>query len=363
MSGTSVHDFFSRQAQEARGPESERPARRKTSRRRLVRRIALAGVAAVVVAAGGVVGAGYLTVSHLAGSVQRIHGIVALDARDQPVMPAATRKSMTVLLTSSATRPSQVGGGGADHSSTRPEELSGLIALVHFNADNHGGAVVSIPANTVVDVPGFGRMQLWSTLSVGGPSLLIRTVEHLTNVRISHYSVLDFAGATNVIGAMNGVDVDVPHTFTSDGITFRAGINHLTAATVLAYVRQAGVSEVVRTELQQNLIRAMLDKLAQQRSLGHVGSDLRVLHALARVLSVDSNFSDSQLESLGLRLAGLRGAKGVFITAPTTGQTPTTGPVYLVAGITNKLWRAIRNDAVAAFALRYPSTVTPGAPG
>ena len=361
MSDTSANDFFSRQAHEARGPEQERTARRKPGRSKLLKRIALASAIALVVGAGVVAGGGYLVVNHVASSVQRIHGIVALDAAHQPVMPAASRRSMTVLLTSSATRPaSDGGGGGTDGASTQPQALSGLIALVHLNADNRGGGVVSIPANSVVDVPGYGRMELWSTLKLGGPSLLIKTVEHLTNVRINHYSVLDFAGAVRVIGAMNGVDVDVPYTFSNEGFTFRAGINHLTAANVLAYVKQPGVSQVVRTEKQQNLIRAMLDKIAQKHMFSHIATDYRVLRAMAGSLSVDSNFTNSQLESLALRLGHLKSRDGTFITAPTTGGP--SGAVYLTS-LTRKLWSAIRHDAIAAFARRYPFTVTPGAPG
>lgn len=55
------------------------------------------------------------------------------------------------------------------------------------------------------------------------------------------------------------------------------------------------MSEVIRAELQGNLIRAMLDKLAADRML--VVTDVRVPHAIAAVPSVDNSFSGAQLES------------------------------------------------------------------
>jgi hypothetical protein len=57
-------------------------------------------------------------------------------------------------------------------------------------------------------------------------------------------------------------------------------------------------------------------------------------------------------------------ASTAFVTAPTTGSPVTggDGAVFLDTAIANKLWSAIRNDSVAAFARRFPSTVTPGAP-
>jgi LCP family protein required for cell wall assembly len=363
MSGTSINDFFRRQAREARGPEPGRPAARKAKRSKTLKRVALVSASSLVVVVGLVAGGAYFTVNHLASSVQRLHGITALDAAHQPTMPAATRKSLTVLLTSSRTQPSQIGGSGKLGSSTQPAAISGLISLVHLNADNRAGAVVSIPSNALVHVPGHGQMMLWNTLALGGPSLLIETVERLTNVRITHYSVLDFPGAARVVGALRGINVDVPYAFTNEGFTFPPGINHLTAGSFLAYVRQPGISQVIRTEKQQNLIRAMLDKIAQKRMFTRVATDYAVLHAMAGALSVDSNFSNSQLESLALRLGHLKGRDGTFITAPTVGTSAGTEAVHLNRRLTRKLWSAIRHDSVASFARRYPATVTPGAPG
>jgi len=363
MSEMSPDDFFRRQAQDARGPESPQrdpatPARR---RRRRLRRVALAAGISLALVTGIAAGGTFLTARHLAGSVQRLNGIAALDAAHQPVMPAATRKSMTVLLTSSGEQPGP-NGGGVDGASPDPEPLSGLIALVHLNAGGRGGGVVSIPANTVVHVPGHGSMKIWSTLALGGPSLLIQTVESLTNVRINHYSVLDFPGVSTVVGDMNGVNVDVPYTIHSQGFTFHAGINRLTAASVLPYARQFEVSQIGRTELQSNLVRAILDKIANQRLFSHPGTDFKVLDAMAQALSVDSNFTDAQLVALGLRLGDLSARSGTFITTPTTIRAGTKS-VFLRQPLARKLWSAIRSDSLAAYARRYPFTVTPGAPG
>ena len=261
---------------------------------------------------------------------------------------------MTILLTGSATEPAHRGGRGADGSSKAGEDPSGLIALVHLNASHRGGAVVSIPANALVYVHGHGNVELGDTLAIGGPSLLIKTVEKITGDRINHYSVLDFAGAAAVISALRNVPVDVPYTTTSMGFTFPAGTNYLNAADVLAYVRQPEVSEIGREELQSNLIRAMLDKIARADS---VSTDYHVIRALASVLSVDSSFSDSQLMSLALQLRHLRGHDGSFVTAPTLGGSARQGgdtPVRLNLRLDAKLWRAIRTDSVAAFAARYP---------
>ena len=350
----------------SQGPQPRRqhgPKRRGPKRRAV--RLALGGAIAVVVAVAAIAVAGYAAVSHLAGNIHRIPSAdAALDAANQPLMPAATRRSMTILLTGSEFVPAHIGGSGALGSSTFPEDQSGLIALVHIDADRRAGAIVSIPPNALVRMPGHGVMQLWNALPLGGPSLLIRTVEQLTNVRIDHYTVVDFNGLVSTLGPLGGVDVDVPEWTSSNGVVFHPGINHLTTATALDYVRQTSLSEEGRVLRQQALLRAILDKIAHEHLLSHPTAGFGILDAFTKALSVDSNFTNSALESLALHLHLLGGSDGTFVSAPVARTVSVGGQSAVVLNfrISRKMWRAIRNDAVAAFARRYPFTVTPNAP-
>ncbi len=138
---------------------------------------------------------------------------------------------------------------------------------------------------------------------------MIQTLDNLTGVRIDHYSRITYSGLSGVVDAMSGVDVNVPYPTTSLGFTFHAGINHLTGASALAYVRQPAVSEVGRMQLQENLFRVILRKIASHRYF--VGTDFHVLNAVVAAVSVDSTFTNSQLESLGLSLGHLQGSDGL----------------------------------------------------
>ena len=339
--------------------------RRKRGRKRRAVRLALGGAIAIVLAVAAIAVTGYAAVTDLADNIHRIPSAdAALDAANQPVMPAGTRRSMTILLTGSENAPAHIGGTGVDHSSTAPEGQSGLIALVHIDADRRAGAIVSIPPNALVRVPGHGVTQLWNALPLGGPSLLIRTVEHLTNVRIDHYTVVDFNGLASSLGPLGGVNVDVPEQTSSNGVPFHPGINHLTTATAIDYVRQASLSEEGRVLRQQALLRAILDKIAHEHLLGHPTAGFSILNAFTKALSVDSNFTNSALESLAMHLHLLGGGSGTFVSAPVARTTSFGGQsaVILNFRISHKMWRAIRHDAVAAFARRYPFTVTPNAP-
>jgi LCP family protein required for cell wall assembly len=346
MSDTSAHTFYAQQAGEAGEPEG--PAPRQKPHRGL-KRLALASAATIVALVATVAGGGYLWLNHKVGSVQRIQ-VAALDAKDQAAFAGGRPGSLNILLTASGLFPGR-------------DVPTGLIELLHLNGDQQGGAVISFPANLLVRVPGHGKQRLGETQALGGPSLMIETVERLTGVRIEHYSRITISGLAQIVGSMGCVNVSVPYATTSFGIHFQAGVNCITSVSALPYVRQVAVSQVTRTELQENLFRAVLHKIANRRYF--VATDWRVLDAVVRAVSVDSDLSNSRLERLALSLGHLSSRGGVSIDVPTSGAPGAgiTTPVFLQTRLADKLWRAIRTDSVAQLAQRYPSLVTPIAPG
>ena len=345
-----------------RDPGREPGPRRRSWKRRALR-ISLVAGAAVAMLAAGVAACGYALVTHLADNIHRIPSAdAALDAAGQPVMPAATRHSMTILLNGSQQVPAAI--GGRPGSPPARQEMSGLLALVHINVGGQAGAVVRIPANALAYVPGYGVTELWNSMPLGGPSLLIEAVEQLTGVRIDHYAVVDFDRLAGSLGPLGGVDVVVPQTTSSDGAVFPRGINHLTRATALDYVRQVSLSQDGQILRQQALLRAILQKLARLHLLTDPAGGFSVLNAVTKALSVDSNVTNSGLVSLVSRLRLLGSPAATYVAAPVRRSFVFEGQraVSLNQRVSRRLWQAVRDDAVAAFARRYPSTVSPFAP-
>jgi LCP family protein required for cell wall assembly len=332
------------------GPGSlapDEPAQPTRHRRRRLR-IALVSLASFVVLVGGVVAGGYAYVNHLAGSIQRIPvSFTKLDTANHPT------RAMTVLITGAGIGPTGVPEPGP------VPPTSGLIMLLHINADQQAGGVVSIPPQTIVRVPGHGRTEINNALAFGGPTLLVRTVELLTHVQIDHYARIDFAHVANVVNVVGGVNVVLPETTSSFGHVFHIGVNHLNGLTALYYARQTSLTQEGRVLRQQSLIRAVLHKLANRHLLTRPLTMVRVLNAIIRMLTVDSNFTNSELERLATELGGLSSRAGTFVTAPTH---ISGGQVHLDRAVSRRLWAAIRQDSIAAFARRYPFTVTPVAP-
>ena len=77
----------------------------------------------------------------------------------------------------------------------------------------------------------------------------------------------------------------------------RRGLNHLNATTAIDYARQPSLTQEGRVLRQQSLMRAVR-KIAMRNLLTNPITMNRVLHALISMLTVDSNFTNSELEHL-----------------------------------------------------------------
>src|SRR6185437_9099672 len=113
------------------------------------------------------------------------------------------------------------------------------IMLLHIAGDRRSATVVSIPRDSWVDIPGQGKKKINAAYAIGGPALLVRTIEQLTQIRIDHFAIIDFYGFKSIINAIGGVDVNVART-TTDVFhdTLHKGVNHLNGQQALNYVRE-----------------------------------------------------------------------------------------------------------------------------
>jgi LCP family protein required for cell wall assembly len=326
---------------------------RPTQRRRRGLRIALVSLTSLVVLVGAVAAGGYVFMNHMAGSIQRMPvKFTKLEAATQPAgYSSKYGGAMTVLITGKG-----IGPTGA--MSVPEDSASGLIMLLHVDAEGYSGGVVSIPPQSIVRVPGHGRTEIENALKFGGPSLLIQTIQNLTHVQINHYARMDFAHVDGVVNAMSGVNVTLPDATSSFGHVFHVGVNHLNGFAALAYARQPSLSQEGRVLRQQSLMRAVIRKIEFQHLLSNPLTMYRVLHALISMLTVDSDFTASQIEHLAKEVRNLTGATD-YVTAPVHVRA---GQVHLDRAISRQLWAAIRQDSISAFARRFPFTVTPAAP-
>jgi LCP family protein required for cell wall assembly len=292
----------------------------------------------LVVAAGG-----YAYVNHLVSSIPRVK--VAY-------LTAATASSgQTFLVTANPFGPTGING-----QSTSLPNYSKLFMLLHINANGKAGGAVTIPGDTIVNVPGHGSQPLWQALKTGGPSLAVETITKLTGVPVNHYARIDFNHVAALLDAIGGVQVAIPKTTKAFGQTFHAGVNQLTGVTAVYYARDPSLTDEGRTLRQEVLVRDVLAKIGDEHLLTNPVTMVSVLNAITKALTVDSNMTNSEVMSLARKLGSLGSSAATFVTAAT--QT-VRGQLVLNTATDDHLWTAIKQDDIKGFAAKYPSTVTP----
>jgi hypothetical protein len=121
-----------------------------TRRKRRSARVAGLSVLSIVVLLGATVATNLAVASNRADSIGRI-AVARLLSMTGP--PAKSGNGETVLITGA-----DFGPTGAVPPGSKAPAFSGLIMLLHLNANNQAGGLVSLPSKAVVPVPGHGSM-------------------------------------------------------------------------------------------------------------------------------------------------------------------------------------------------------------
>jgi len=339
----------------------DEPATKRRRRRRLLV-VALTALFALGACTFG--GAWWLS-ERYAGQVQRIPRVFEqIPEQERPAKaedgPAAGALNFLLAGTDRRSNRATTGEQAAEDVWIPGAQRSDTIILVHLSADRNKAYVISFPRDSWVEIPGHGLDKINAAFSLGGPSLYVRTIEKLTNIRIDHLAIIDWDGFIGLTNALGGVDVTIPQTVvdTHNDRVWEAGQYHLNGTDALDYVRQRyGLprGDFDRIQRQQYFLRDIMRKTLSSGTLSNPLRLARVLDAVTKTVSVDDTLSNSDLRGLALSLRGIRQSDVEFITAPTTGTgyEGSASVVYLDEGRTEQLFEAIRNDEVDAYLDRF----------
>ncbi|MFB9383537.1 LCP family protein [Pseudonocardia petroleophila] len=203
-------------------------------------------------------------------------------------------------------------------------ELTDTIMLLHTGSGP--STLVSIPRDSMVEIPGHGRHKINSAYGRGerdaagsGPQLLTRTVEGATGLRIDHYVQIGFTGFVNVVDAVGGVDLCVPEAITDPkaALDIQAGCQTLDQATALGYVRTRATasSDFGRVERQRAFISALLQKVTSPATLLNPFRIVPLATGLSSAITVDDGAHVWNLAFFGLAMRGVSDG-GVTTTVP-----------------------------------------------
>lgn len=101
---------------------------------------------------------------------------------------------------------------GSDARTGQSVETSRADSIHFVGLDGAGnGAVVGLPRDSYVPVPGHGKRNITESLALGGPELTMQTFTDLTGLNLEGYVLTGFAGFQSLVdGVLGGIDVFVP---------------------------------------------------------------------------------------------------------------------------------------------------------
>lgn len=161
------------------------------------------------------------------------------------------------------------------------------------NVTDNGAQVVSILRDLWVEIPGHGEHKINAAYSVGGMSLLVETVESVTDIRIDHVASIDLAGFQAVVERLGSVTVDSPVAFTTrDGIEIEEGPQEMDAETAESFVRERYAfadGDEQRAQNQQAFIAGVADSI----DLSNAHQAQSLIETFAPYLRVDEDLNST----------------------------------------------------------------------
>jgi len=266
----------------------------------------------------------------LAGSTATLGGAFSEAVEDLTLLPAdsAVPEAVTFLIYG-------IDAGEWARGSYRPGPgRADTIVLVKFYPALKRAALLSIPRDTLVEIPGRpGDDKINHAYAFGQAELLVKTVEHFTGVAVDYYVGLNYRAFKDIVDLLGGVEFEVDREIRSRGRVLSPGLQLLDGDAAFALVsdRKEPLGDIGRVLRQQRFLKAVAGE-ARTRPL-----DELFLIALAAWHNIESNFKLAEAPGLYRALRGLREEDMVMEIVP--------GWFYNRGGIS--YWRPYPEDTAA----------------
>ncbi|MCC2335710.1 LCP family protein [Cellulomonas wangsupingiae] len=222
----------------------------------------------------------------------------------------------TYLLAGSDARGEE---GGIAEDGTEGQRTD-TILLLHVPSSGPT-ALISLPRDTYVDVPGHGGSKLNSAFAWGGAPLLVQTVEGLTGLTVDHYAEIGMGGVARLVDAVGGVnlcydgDVDDPDS----GMVWAAGCHDVGGGAALAFARMRKADpqgDVGRALRQRQLIGAVMGEVSPRSLAFDPGAQVSLVEAGTGALTFDEDAGVLDVARLALAFRDANGEGGITGTPP-----------------------------------------------
>ena len=342
--------------------------------------VLLAGVLFVVSSAGFV---------YAKLSTQFANRVVSIDAYASDEQNKATPDSfegraVNILVVGTDSRNGASGDLGAGDADDVPGLRNDSTMVIHVSADRSRVQIVSIPRDTLVDIPSckhrdgttseptsddmFNNAMVYGSNGGDDPediapgiACVKSTVEKLSGMSIDAFMVVDFAGFINMIDALGGVWFNIPEHIEDESaqLYIDAGCWKLSGTHALAYMRsrkgQGDGSDISRIGRQQQLISAMLRELQEKNYVTDPGALINFLQAAISAVNVSDNLGNASSDaSLLINVLQKVDRTNIqFVTMPV--EEPSWDPNRRIPSepMARNVWTALKNDQALPVGTTY----------
>ncbi len=349
----------------ARAQDATRAGRRASGRQaaargrdRSRRKKRSAGKTAAIVASVLVLivaGVGAVLYEHLNGNIKS----VAISGAGTEKADAFGRTPINVLVIGSDARSSaadcQLGGDCGPGSPNADVEM-----IMHVSADRSNATVMSVPRDTVTQVPACkdpstGRTAPAQTAMVNsalalGPACQVAAVHQLTGIPIDHFMMVDFQGVVNMSDAVGGVPVCVSANVYDNysHLKLAKGTHTLKGVSALEFLRSRHAfgdgSDLGRTVAQHMYLSSMVRTLKSAGTLTDPSALYGLADAATKALTVDDGLNSiTKLLGLANDLNKVPSDRITFTTMQTM-QDPNNKDRVVISPAAQNLLSAIVND-------------------
>ena len=185
---------------------------------------------------------------------------------------------------------------------------SDSLNLVHIDFLRNRIGILSIPRDTLVDIPGRGQDKINHAHMFGGPELSCRTVSKYLNIPVKYYIELNFPLFMQMVDDLGGVTLDVEKTIYYDDyaanlhINLQPGVQKLSGYQAMGYVRfrHDRASDWGRIDRQHKFFQAVAQQLISPSNYYKLPS---ILYSASS--NIRTNLGTAQTMKIAFRVPGI----------------------------------------------------------
>ncbi|MGO1590560.1 LCP family protein, partial [Ancrocorticia sp.] len=242
-----------------------------------------------------------------------VHGNNKMEHMDA-LSGAADTPGTTYLIVGSDKREE----GGIDDGNEGQRADTIMLMQVPESGDT---SLVSIPRDAYVEISEYGANKINAAYSLGGPELLVSTVENLSGMTVDHYVEVSMSGVSSLVDAVGGVNLCLDYDVSDkkSKLEWTAGCHDVDGETALAFSRMRysdPKGDLGRGERQRQVVSKVIQEAATPVTLINPVRQYKLVDAAATTLAMDNDSGITNLAGAALGLRGVMGDDGLMGAPP-----------------------------------------------